>query len=364
MQRTRGRPKAALVVSVEDRETLERWTRRRKTAQALALRSRIVLRCATGVSNTTVAEELQVTNATVGRWRSRFVERGPAGLLDEPRSGAPRRITDAQVEEIVVKTLESTPRDSTHWSTRGMATASGLSDTSVLRIWRAFGLQPHRTDTFKLSTDPQLVEKVRDIVGLYLNPPDGALVLCADEKSQIQALDRTQPVLPMRPGMVELHTHDYRRHGTTSLFAALDVATGKVIGETHRRHRTTEFRSFLDRIDREVPADLDVHLVLDNYGTHKTPLIHRWLLRHPRFHLHFTPTYSSWINQVERWFATLTDKQIRRGTHRSTRALEDAIRLYLTVYNEDPKPFVWVKSADDILASIARFCLRTSEAAH
>jgi transposase len=364
MQRTRGRPKAELVVSAEDRETLERWTLRRTTAQALALRSRIVLRCATGVSNSEVARQLHVTNATVGRWRSRFVARGPAGLLDEPRSGAPRRISDAQVEEVVVKTLESTPRDATHWSTRGMAKASGLSDTSVLRIWRAFGLQPHRSDTFKLSTDPQLVEKVRDIVGLYLNPPEGALVLCTDEKSQIQALDRTQPVLPMRPGIPERRTHDYRRHGTTSLFAALDVATGKVIGETHRRHRATEFRSFLDRIDREVPADLDVHLVLDNYGTHKTPLIHRWLLRHPRFQLHFTPTYSSWINQVERWFAILTDKQIRRGTHRSTRALEDAIRLYLTVYNEDPTPFVWVKSADDILASIARFCLRTSEAGH
>jgi transposase len=233
-----------------------------------------------------------------------------------------------------------------------------------LRIWRAFGLQPHRTDTFKLSTDPQLVEKVRDIVGLYLNPPEGAIVLCTDEKSQIQALDRTQPVLPMRPGLPELRTHDYRRYGTTSLFAALDVATGKVIGATHRRHRSTEFRSFLDRIDREVPADLDVHLVLDNYATHKTQLIHRWLLQHPRFHLHFTPTYSSWINQVERWFATLTDKQIRRGTHRSTRALEDAIRLYLSVYNEDPQPFAWVKSADQILASIARFCLHTSEAGH
>jgi transposase len=364
MERTRGRPKAALVVSAEDRETLERWTRRRSTAQALALRSRIVLGCSTGMSNTDVAEELHVTNATVGRWRSRFVARGPAGLLDEPRSGAPRRISDAQVEEVVVKTLESTPRDATHWTTRGMAKAVGLSDTTVLRIWRAFGLQPHRSDTFKLSTDPQLVEKVRDIVGLYLNPPEGAIVLCTDEKSQIQALDRTQPILPMRPGLPELRTHDYRRHGTTSLFAALDVATGKVIGATHRRHRSAEFRSFLDRIDREVPAELDVHLVLDNYATHKTQLIHRWLLQHPRFHLHFTPTYSSWINQVERWFATLTDKQIRRGTHRSTRALEDAIRLYLSVYNEDPKPFAWVKSADQILASIARFCLNISEAGH
>jgi len=245
-----------------------------------------------------------------------------------------------------------------------MAQASGLSDTTVLRIWRAFGLQPHRTETFKLSPDPQLVEKVRDIVGLYLNPPARALVLCVDEKAQIQALDRTQPIFPLRPGTPERRTHDYRRYGTTSLFAALDVATGKVIGETHRRHRAIEFRRFLDRIDHEVPADLDVHLVLDNSSTHKTPRIQRWLLRHPRFQLHFTPTYSSWINQVERWFAALTEKQIRRGTHRSTRALEDAIRLYLAVYNEDPKPFVWLKTADQILANIARFCVRTSEAGH
>ena len=245
-----------------------------------------------------------------------------------------------------------------------MAAATGLSRPTINRIWRAFGLQPHRTETFKLSPDPQLVEKVRDIVGLYLNPPERALVLCADEKSQIQALERTQPSLPMRPGQPERRTHDYTRHGTTSLFAALDVATGKVIGELHRRHRSTEFRKFLERIDDQVPAELEVHLILDNYGTHKTPLIHRWLLRHPRFHLHFTPTYSSWINQVERWFAALTDKQLRRGSHRSTRALEDAIRLYLATYNADPKPFVWVKTADDILASIARFALRTSETGH
>ncbi len=364
MQRTRGRPKASLVVNPADRETLERWMRRRKTAQGLAMRSRVVLRCATGMSNTEVADELRVTNATVGKWRSRFIARGPAGLLDEQRCGAPRRVSDAQVEEVVVRTLETTPRDATHWSTRGMAKSSGLSDTTVLRIWHAFGLQPHRSDTFKLSNDPQLIEKVRDIVGLYLHPPRRALVLCADEKSQIQALDRTQPLLPMRPGTPERRTHDYRRHGTTSLFAALDIATGRVIGETHRRHRSLEFRSFLDRIDAEVPADLDIHLVLDNYGTHKTPMIQRWLVRHPRFHLHFTPTYSSWINQVERWFGLLTEKQIRRGTHRSTRALEDAIRLYLATNNADPRPFVWIKTADEILASIARFCLRTSEAGH
>jgi transposase len=364
MQATRGRPKAPLSVSAEDQQVLERWMRRRKTAQGLAIRSRIVLRCASAVSNTQVAEELRITNATVGKWRSRYVTRGLAGLLDEPRSGAPRAISDDQVEAVVVKTLESSPRNATHWSSRSLAADSGLSHASVQRIWRAFGLQPHRTDTFKLSTDPQLIEKVRDIVGLYLNPPERALVLCVDEKSQIQALDRTQPLLPMRPGQVARHTHDYRRHGTTSLFAALDIATGRVIGELHRRHRSLEFRRFLARIEREVPADLDVHLVLDNYGTHKTPTIQRWLLQHPRYHVHFTPTYSSWINQLERWFADLTTKQIRRSAHRSTRALEDSIRLYLATYNHDPHPFIWVKTADDILASIERFCLRISEPGH
>ncbi|MHB8488836.1 MAG: IS630 family transposase [Candidatus Dormibacteria bacterium] len=364
MPPTRGRPKAPIAVTAEDRQTLERWTRRRKTAQGLALRSRIVLRCASGVTNTAVAEELQVTNATVGKWRSRFISRGVAGLLDEPRSGAPRSISDDRVESVVVQTLESTPRNATHWSTRSMAETSSLSHTSVQRIWQAFRLQPHRSESFKLSTDPQLIEKVRDIVGLYLNPPDGALVLCVDEQTQIQALDRSQPVLPMRPGQAERHTHDYQRHGTTSLFAALDVATGKVIGQLHRRHRAIEFRAFLDRIDHEVPEEFDVHLVLDNLSTHKTPAIQRWLLQRPRFHLHFTPTYSSWINQVERWFAELTRRQLRRGVHRSTRALEDSIRLYLATYNDDPRPFVWVKSADDILASIERFCLRTSGTGH
>jgi transposase len=343
---------------------LERWTTRRKTAHGLAVRAAIVLCCSSGRSNSQVARELRLTNATVGKWRSRYVAEGVAGLLDEPRSGAPRRITDELVEAVIVRTLESTPRDATHWSVRSMAAATGMTRQTVHRIWKAFGLQPHRSETFKLSTDPQLIEKVRDIVGLYLDPPERALVLCADEKSQIQALDRTQPTLPMRPGQAERRTHDYKRHGTTSLFAALDVATGKVIGEVHRRHRSTEFRKFLDRIDAEVPTDLEVHLILDNYGTHKTPLIHRWLLRHPRFHLHFTPTYSSWINQVERWFAELTEKQIRRASHRSTRALEDAIRLYLANHNADPKPFIWVKSADEIIDSIARFALRTSGTGH
>jgi len=353
-----------LRLTPDDRATLERWTTRRKTAHGLAVRAEIILRCSEGCSNSQVARELRMTNTTVGKWRSRFMAGGVAALLDEPRSGAPRRITDDRVEAVIVKTLESTPHDATHWSVRSMAAATGMTRQSVHRIWKAFGLQPHRTETFKLSTDPQLIEKVRDIVGLYLNPPERALVLCADEKSQIQALDRTQPTLPMRPGQAERRTYDYKRHGTTSLFAALDVASGKVIGELQRRHRSTEFRKFLDRIDAEVPADFTVHLVLDNYTTHKTPLVHRWLLRHPRFHLHFTPTYSSWINQVERWFAALTQKQLRRGSHRSTRALEAAIRIYLADHNANPKPFVWVKSADDIIDSIARFALRTSETGH
>jgi len=360
----RGRPLAPLVISEEQREALERWARRPKTAQALAMRSRIVLRSAEGLPNRQVARELGVTQQTVGKWRSRFIARGLDGLLDEPRPGAPRRVSDDDVERVIVKTLEETPRDATHWSTRSMAKATGLSQSTVSRIWRAFALAPHRTETFKLSTDPLFVEKVRDIVGLYLNPPERALVLSVDEKSQIQALDRTQPIFPMRPGQAERRSHDYVRHGTTSLFAALDLASGRVIGQLHRRHRATEFRKFLGRIDAEVPADLEVHLILDNYGTHKTPAIHRWLARRPRFHLHFTPTSSSWINLVERWFAVLTDKQIRRGTHRSVRQLESAIKDYLAIYNESPKPFVWAKTADEILTNVARFAQRISDSGH
>lgn len=364
MAATRGRPKAALIVSADDRETLARWRRRHKTGQSLALRARIILECSTGATNQQVAAALRTTNATVGKWRARFIERGPAGLLDEPRCGAPRTISDEQVEAALVRTLESTPRDATQWSVRSLAADSGRSRSTVHRIWRAFGLQPHRSETFKLSNDPQLVEKVRDIVGLYLNPPDHAVVVCIDEKTQIQALDRTQPVLPMRPGQAERRTFDYRRHGTTSLFAALMVATGEVVGEIHRRHRAVEFRAFLDRVDREMPAELDVRVVLDNLSTHKAPTLQRWLVQHPRFHLHFTPTYSSWINQVERWFAELTRKQLQRGVHRSTRQLEDAIRLYLSKYNANPRPFRWVKTADEILFSIQRFCLRTSGTGH
>ncbi len=359
-----GRPKAELELAGEDRQTLQQYAARRRTSQGPALRAKIVLLSATGMTNQAVASELRVTGATVGKWRQRFIRNGAAGLLDEPRCGAPRKITDAQVEELLTRTLETLPANATHWSTRSMAQASGLSRPTVHRIWRAFGLQPHRTESFKLSTDPQFIEKVRDIVGLYLAPPQCAVVLCVDEKTQIQALDRTQPILPMGPGIPERQTHDYRRYGTTSLFAALDVATGKVIGDLHRRHRSVEFLQFLQHVDSEVPTQFDVHVVLDNYATHKTPTVQRWLVQHPRFHQHFTPTYSSWINQVERWFGLLTERQIRRGTHRSVRALETAIRLYLKANNDNPTPFTWVKTADEILASLQRFCLRISETGH
>lgn len=359
-----GRPIPPLTLTDDERDTLERWSRRPTTAHALAARARVILGCAAGQSNTAVARELRLTKQTIGKWRTRFLRQRLDGLLDEPRPGAPRRIGDAEVERVMRLTLETTPRDATHWSTRAMARRCGLSQTAVSRIWRAFALRPHRVETFKLSKDPLFIEKVRDIVGLYLNPPDKALVLCVDEKAQIQALDRTQPLLPMRPGQVERRTHDYTRHGTTSLFAALNVKTGKVIGEFHRRHRATEFRKFLDTIDAAVPAVLSVHVILDNYGTHKTPLIHRWLVRHPRFHVHFTPTGTSWINLVERWFATLTDKQLRRGVHRSTRDLETTILHYIDLTNERPKPFVWTKTADEILAGIARFCQRISNSGH
>jgi transposase len=359
-----GRPKAQLVLSEAEREQLVALTLRRKTAQALALRARIVLACAEGADNQDVAARQRVTKQTVSKWRARFVEQRLDGLLDAPRVGAPRSIDDARVDALIAKTLESVPAGATHWSTRSMARSTGLSQTAVSRIWRAFGLQPHRQETFKLSTDPLFVEKVRDIVGLYLAPPLKAMVLCVDEKSQIQALDRTQPLLPLAPGIPERRTHDYMRHGTTTLFAALDIATGEVIGELHRRHRSTEFLQFLRTIETNVPAQLDIHLVMDNYGTHKTPTIKAWFARHPRFHVHFTPTSASWLNQVERWFATLTEKYIRRGTHRSTRQLEQAIKQYLDINNSNPKPFAWVKSADEILASIERFCLRTSNSRH
>jgi hypothetical protein len=360
----RGRQLAKLVLSVTETNQLTEWTRRHKTSQALALRSRIVLASAQGAANSEVSKQLRVTPQTVGKWRNRFVERRVDGLLDEPRPGAPRKIDDARIERLIATTLNQLPRGATHWSTRLMAAKLGLSQSTVGRVWRAFGLQPHRSETFKLSTDPLFIEKVRDIVGLYLAPPLKAMVLCVDEKSQIQALDRTQPILPMAPGLPQRRTHDYMRHGTTTLFAALDIASGKVIGELHRRHRSKEFLQFLRTIEARVPAALDVHLVMDNYGTHKTPTVRAWFARHPRFHVHFIPTSSSWLNQVERWFATLSQRQIKRGTHRSTVQLENAIRQYLDFHNQQSKPFVWSKSADEILDSLARFCKRISDSRH
>ncbi len=359
-----GRPKTNLVLTPDERQTLQSWVARRTTAQALALRARIILAGADGGFDKDVAQRLHINRGTIGKWRRRFLDKRADGLLDEPRPGAPRKISDAAVERVITLTLESKPGDATHWSTRSMSKRAGLSQSAITRIWRAFGLQPHRSETFKLSTDPLFVDKVRDIVGLYLNPPDKALVLCVDEKAQIQALDRTQPLLPMRPGQPELRTHDYKRHGTTSLFAALDAASGRVIGECHRRHRSVEFRKFLDTIEDAVPRNLDVHLIMDNYGTHKTALIRRWLMKRPRFHVHFTPKSASWINLVERWFATLTVKQIRRGTHRSTFELERAITDYIHISNRDARPLIWTKTADEILASVARFCQRISDSGH
>lgn len=363
----RGRPKEPLVLSDEERETLQRWSRRPKSSQALAQRCRIVLGCAEqdGLrSNKEVAAELGIWPQTVTKWRRRFNEYRLDGLVDEPRPGAPRTVSDGQVEQVIVKTLESTPADATHWSRSSMAAETGLSKSTIGRIWRTFGLKPHLTDTFKLSNDPQFIDKIRDIVGLYLDPPEKALVLCVDEKSQIQALDRSAPVLPMMPGMPERRTHDYVRNGITTLFAALDVATGKVIGSIHRRHRAVEFKKFLTKLDREVPDDLDVHLICDNYTTHKHPSILKWLQAHPRFHMHFTPTYSSWLNQVERWFALLTEKKIRRGVHKTVHALEKDIRDWIEDWNHNPRPFTWTKTADQILERLTSYLQRIPGAGH
>jgi transposase len=353
-----------LVLTEDEREQLLRWSRRAKTAQALALRSRIVLACAGGLDNRSVAARLGCVEATVGKWRRRFVAERLDGLVDEPRPGGPRSVTDEQVEQLVVATLERTPRDATHWSRASMAAETGLSKSTVGRIWRAFGLKPHLTDTFKLSTDPLFIEKVRDVVGLYCDPPERALVLCVDEKSGIQALDRSAPVLPMMPGMPERRTHDYARSGTTTLFAALDVANGTVIGSLHRRHRAIEFKKFLTKIDTEVPPELDVHLICDNLSTHKTATIAAWLEAHPRFHMHFTPTSSSWLNQVERWFGLLTDKRLRRGVHRSVPALEKDIRAWTKNWNENPRPFTWTKTADEILERLASYIQRIPGVGH
>lgn len=360
----RGRPVAVVTLTDEERATLVRWSRRAKSSQALAQRCRIVLGCAEGKSNQDVAAELGIWPQTVGKWRNRFVARRLEGLVDEPRPGAPRTIGDEQIEQVVIATLERTPTDATHWSRASMAAESGLSRSTVGRIWKAFGLQPHRVETFKLSNDPQFIDKVRDVVGLYLDPPERALVLCVDEKSQIQALDRSAPVLPMMPGLPERRTHDYVRHGITTLFAALDVATGQVITSVHRRHRAVEFKKFLAELDNEVPADLDVHLICDNYSTHKHPTVKRWLAAHPRFHMHFTPTYSSWLNQVERWFGLLTDTRLRRATHTFLRALENDLRAWTAACNDDPKPFIWTKTADEILDRLASYLQRIPGAGH
>jgi transposase len=359
-----GRPKAVLELAEGERDQLLRWSRRATSAQSLALRSRIVLACADGLDNKQVAAKLGIVPATVGKWRRRFVERRMDGLLDEPRPGGPRSISDEQIEAVIVATLERTPKDATHWSRASMAAETGLSRSTIGRIWREFRLKPHLVETFKLSSDPLFIEKVRDVVGLYLDPPERALVLCVDEKSGIQALDRSAPVLPMMPGMPERRTHDYVRSGTTTLFAALDVASGQVIGSLHRRHRALEFRKFLTKIDTEVPDELDVHLVCDNLSTHKTPAIMHWLDAHPRFHLHFTPTSSSWLNQVERWFGLLTDKQLRRGVHKSLPALEKDIRTWVITWNENPRPFVWLKTADEIFERLNTYLQRIPGAGH
>ena len=351
-------------MSESERVQLEVWARRPSSAQALAQRSRIVLACADGSTSSAVARRLSLSVGTVRKWRTRFVLDRLDGLLDEPRPGRPRTVSDDQVEALITTTLESTPKDATHWSTRSMAAELGLTQSAVSRIWRAFGLQPHRQDAWKLSKDPLFVDKVKDVVGLYLNPPERAVVLCVDEKSQIQALDRTAPIFPMMPGTPARATHDYKRAGTSSLYAALDLTTGQVIGALHARHRAIEFKKFLATIDQQVPTDLDVHLVLDNVSTHKTPSIKRWLTAHPRFHLHFTPTSASWLNLVERWFGELTSKKLRRGTHRSVRELEADIRAWIVTWNDNPRPYVWTKTADQILASIARYCTRINNSRH
>jgi len=363
MPRT-GRPKSELVLSAEEREQVTRWSRRAKSSQALALRSKIVLACAEGTDNKAVAEQLGCARVTVGKWRARFVEHRLDGLTDEQRTGRPATISVDQVEDVVIATLESTPPNATHWSRAKMAQRTGLSKTTIGEIWRKFELKPHRVDHFKLSNDPLFIDMLYDVVGLYLNPPEAAVVLCVDEKSQVQALQRSQPALPMMPGMPERRTHDYLRHGTTTLFAAFNTADGTVITSLHRRHRATEFKKFLTKIEDQVPTDLDIHLICDNYGTHKHPIIKTWLEKHPRVHLHFTPTYSSWLNLVERFFGYVTADLLQRSDHRSVQALEADIRKWVTAWNENPKPFVWTKTAEQILGKLGRFIQRTSNSGH
>ncbi|MCY3845615.1 MAG: IS630 family transposase [Acidobacteria bacterium] len=362
--RRRGRPAVPVALDGQERETLERWARRPSSSQALALRCRVVLAAADGETNRAIAGRLGCCAATVAKWRGRFAERRLDGLVDEPRPGRPRAISDEQVEAVLVRTLEEAPPGATHWSTRSMAAEMGMSQRSVSRIWRAFGLRPHRLGSFKVSPDPQFIDKVRDVVGLYLNPPEAAAVLCVDEKTQARALDRTAPTLPLAFGAPQRRGHDYRRCGTTDLYAALDAASGRVISTMTARRRSEEFRGFLNLIDREVPDCLDVHIVLDNVSTHKAPTIQRWLLRHPRFSFHFTPTYSSWMNLVERWFAELTAEWLHRSAHTSVRDLQDAINAWIGHWNQDPKPFTWHKSADDILETLAAHLQRINGSGH
>jgi transposase len=361
----RGRPTAQIVLNDVERETLERWARRPKSGQALALRCRIVLASADGLTNQQIAKDLSCNPVTVGKWRARFAAKRLDGLIDEPRPGQPRKITDELVEQVIVTTLETAPDDgSTQWSTRSMAAKVGLNQTAISRIWRTFGLKPHRVEHFKLSTDPQFVDKVRDVVALYLNPPDAAVVLCVDEKTQVQALDRTAPVLPMLPGTPARQTYTYVRNGTSDLYAALDIASGKVITQMTDQHRAIEFRAFLNLINRSVPAELSVHVICDNASTHKAPEIQRWLKRHRRFTMHYTPTYSSWLNQVERWFSELTTKKLRRATHHSVAELRHDITDWVTHWNDNPRPFIWRKTADEILDNLARYLKRINDSRH
>jgi transposase/transposase-like protein len=360
MART-GRPKVELVVSEEERGELQRLARRAHVNRPVAFRARLVLACAGGSSNTVVARQHRTTNQTVGKWRRRFVEGRLAGLYDEPRVGGPRTISDADVEAVIVRTLETTPKGATHWSTRKMAAKAGMSHAMIGKIWRTFGLKPHLTRSFKLSPDPQLVDKVRDVVGLYMHPPSNAVVFSFDEKSQIQALQRAQPVLPMDLGQPERRTHNYIRHGTLDLFAALNVATGEVLARCKQKHRAQDFVAFLGDIDASVAPKLQIHVVLDNHSAHKAPAVRRWLLRHPRFHFHFTPTYGSWLNLVERFFGLLTANALKRGSHTSVPQLRDAILQYVEAHNEQRKPFTWTKTADEILEKMRRFGIRTQQ---